>query len=148
MSFSKMGKRLKEGDKTFLTHKAFFDNFPDHHDVLIVENVSEYDPEIVARHLGDSWNIHPVVVDPRCFGVAASRTRVYVLCWRKSAVQWTLDGVSLEDILDCFTAKPIGRALDWWWMDLPKSKLTEAQESWNESEHKNLSFRGTQPSGL
>ena len=95
--------------------------------VILIENVAEYSEEITRKYLGPSWACASVCIDPRNFGVPASRTRLYILAWRRDKVQWTLEGTSLQDIMACLGAKPVGGAGDFWFMNLPKSKLSEAQ---------------------
>ena len=93
---------------------------------MVIENVPEYSPTIPKKHLGAHWRQESVVIDPRIFGVAAGRPRVYILTWNTRRVVWTYEG-TLTDLIDSLAARVIGSASDFWWMTLGPSKLTPAE---------------------
>lgn len=82
-----MGKGLKDADPKFLVHSKYYKNAQDTLDVILLENVPEYEMErVVAHEMGKSWACQAVVVDPRLFGFGTSRARVYGLCWNKKII--------------------------------------------------------------
>ena len=97
--------------------------------VLLVENVPEYGEVIVASELGPLWSTKSCVIDPRIYGVPASRSRRYIIAWRKSAVQWRED-VRLEDIIEVLTSHVVADAGIFFWKECPKTKLSAAQAFW------------------
>lgn len=57
-------------------------------DVMLIENVPEYEKHIIASELGNTWDLDmSAVIDPRIFGIPAARPRLYVLAFNKDKVQ-------------------------------------------------------------
>ena len=96
---------------------------------LLVENVPEYGEVIVASELGPLWSTKSCVIDPRIFGVPASRSRRYIIAWCKETVQWRED-VHLEDIIDILTSYVVADAGIFFWKECPKTNLSAAQVVW------------------
>ena len=126
MPFSAMGKNLKEQDPRFQTHTAYYNSMSQLCDALLIENVPGYDPEVARRHLGAAWNTQHCVLDPRVFGVPCARTRIYILAWRKSKLEWRNE-IKIEDVVDAVARKVVATAGACFWQRLPESTLTEAQ---------------------
>lgn len=96
---------------------------------LLVENVPEYGEVIVASELGPLWSTKSCVIDPRIYGVPASRSRRYIIAWCKAAVQWRED-VQLEGIIDVLTSYVVADAGIFYWKECPKTNLSTAQVVW------------------
>ena len=129
VSYSLMGKKLGEKDAAFLTHKAYYEQAPKVADVILVENVTEYPPETVSTHLGPEFTLNFCKIDPRLFGLPASRARIFLIAYRHSVVRWRPD-VSLDSVLGALVSRVVSTADMYFWMKLPKSILTAAQETW------------------
>ena len=110
-----MGNGLKDADPKYAVHSKYYANARDTVDVILLENVPEYELERVAsRELGPAWACQAVVVDPRLFGFGASRARVYGLCWNKKNI--TVDSLfPILKTLEALKARAIMRAQDFYW---------------------------------
>ena len=86
--FSMMGKRLQTENHRFGTHTAYFENIAVDQDLNIIENVTEYNLEIL-EHALPGFSLSPLKIDPRVFGLGAARTR---LCHRHSHRQAQVEG--------------------------------------------------------
>ena len=121
-----MGKQLRESDPCFKTHQSYYEQVKPLVDVMLIENVPEYKPCVIQKELGPEWQMESAVVDPRVFGVAASRSRLYAICWKTETVTWRAD-VKMKEVIDLLTSSVVAEAGTFYWKDLPKSKLTESQ---------------------
>lgn len=125
-----MGKQQRERAVVFRTHKAFYAEIPAIHDVVLIENVPEYGVTVAKTHLPPHWSFRHVTIDPRLFGIAAGRTRIFILAWNSKTVKWSQDHLTLECIIDALGARTIGGAGDFFWMKKPTSVLTHSQAPW------------------
>lgn len=126
-----MGLQKKKNDPVFQVHKAYYLVAGSTSDLMLLENVTEYD-EIgtIEEFLGKKWGVASARVDPRNFGYGASRPRMYAICWNKEKLQWSKNpALSLESLLNLLLARPRMAARDFFWQDLPKSKLTASEEA-------------------
>ena len=89
--------------------------------------MTEYDIEIISKNLGPSFEVRAVRIDPRIFGVPAARARLYALAINKEKVQWA-PGFDLLEFIDILTSRVVMSVHSYWWMDLPQSNLSEAEE--------------------
>ena len=121
-----MGKQLRESDPCFKTHQSYYKQVKSLVDVMLIENVPEYKPSVIQKELGPEWQIQSAVVDPRVFGVAASRSRLYAICWKTETVTWR-DDVKMEEVIDLLTSSVVADAGSFYWKHLLKSQLTDAQ---------------------
>ena len=72
--FSMMGKRRRCDDPNFQTHKDYYRGVvAEDYDLLVIENVPEYEENVVAQELGDAYTLHSCRVDPRCLGFGTAR---------------------------------------------------------------------------
>ena len=126
ISFSKMGKRRGVHDAAYETHRAYYKSMTGLCDLLLIENVPEYDPKLVQQELGPLWDLKWSILDPRAFGVPAARTRVYILAWRKDKLQWRSD-VDMNSIIDTLTMQCVSNAGMFFWKALGPSALTNSQ---------------------
>ena len=129
VSFSLMGRKLREQDVAYLTHKSYYKEAPKVADVLLIENVTEYPPELVQKELGPEFTLKFCKIDPRLFGLPAARARIYLIAYRHTVVRWRPD-VTLDLVIGALTSKVVSTADMYFWMKLPESTLTEAQETW------------------
>ena len=120
-----MGKGLKEKDPKYQVHKKYYkDVVPAIADVLILENVPEYEMDaVVAQELGPSWKCFSMVVDPRCFGFGTSRARHYALCWRCDTIKLDVDFPILKTV-NALKAIPMMVAKDYFWRKLSQPTLS------------------------
>ena len=129
MSFSLMGKRLGTEDVQYKTHVKYFEEYPDNHDLLCLENVTEYKQELVESNLkqhGD-WKVASVKLDPRHFGLGVGRARIYLLCWRQNKLKWDAP-FTLSSFVTSLMARPHLLAEDYFWRKLPRGILTSAED--------------------
>ena len=82
-----MGCQLGLDDPRFLTHRSYYEQMEQIHNILLVENVPEYGSDIPCSELGPSWITEDEVVDPRNFGVPCARARRYFLAWNTDKVK-------------------------------------------------------------
>ena len=125
--FSMMGKRLQTADDSFGTHTAFFNNIAVSQDINIIENVTEYQLEILVHAL-PGFSLTPLKIDPRIFGLGAARTRLYVIAIRIGKLKW-MDNFSLLEYFDALTSQVALNANDYYWMKLPASNLSPSAET-------------------
>lgn len=121
-----MGSQQGESDVKFQVHRRYYEIAPGIADILILENVPEYEMEkVVARELGAAWGCVTATVDPRLFGLSTSRARVYGLCWNKK--MYKLDpSFSLMSILESLKAMPMMSAQSFFYQKLGTSTLTQS----------------------
>lgn len=111
----------------FSTHEAMYEQAKKNCDVLLIENVPEYDIKtMVRRKLGAGWKVREACIDPRHFGMGASRPRRYGLAWKQSSVMWDVR-FNLEDVLECLKAVPQMTALSYYNIPSNPSTLTMAE---------------------
>lgn len=126
ISFSKIGNRKGTADPAYETHRQYYKKMKTLCEVLIIENVPEYGETHIRDELGPEWGIRSHVIDPRIFGIGAARSRLYAICWKVKTIHWRED-VSMEAILEALTASVEFGAGGFFWQDLPKDTLTQAQ---------------------
>ena len=135
VSFSMMGKRLRTDAAQFQTHEALYENVSPGMDIQVVENVPEYSEDVVKSRLPAGFDMKSMKIDPRILGLPAARARIYYLAWRKSKLQWA-KGFSLQEFMDSITSQVELGASHYWWMDLPRSKLTRSEDTWLQAQPK------------
>ena len=128
ISFSLMGKKEGVSSPAFKTHDKFYRQAPLMADVLILENVTEYSPELVQSQLGKSWTLQHCKIDPRLFGLPAARARIYLIAYKHDIVSWRQE-VSLELVLGALASRVVRDAGMYTWMSLPPMTLSAAQEA-------------------
>ena len=121
-----MGKRRGTGDKAYVTHTKFYQEAAPLHDLVVVENVPQYSPDLVRENLGPSWCVEAVTIDPRQFGIPAARTRTYMIAYKTDRLSWR-KGITMQDVIQTLSAKVRAKADVFWWRKLPQSVLTPAQ---------------------
>lgn len=146
-----MGRQDGVDSPKFQTHKKFYTNMKKTADIMLIENAPEYGTEIAASHLGLDWELDSAVVDPRVFGIPASRPRLYILAFRKNKVRRRGDvwfGCSsagcdslftsaqylntswlrtLAAVIEILTSQTVATANMFVWEKVPRSILTPAQ---------------------
>ena len=127
--FSNMGLRRRTADPAFSTHKAFYQNVAPDQDIVLIENVCEYDIEIVKDAMEPVFTLTVLKVDPRVLGLGASRARVYIIAVRRSKLRW-IQGFDLYKFIDVLTARVKLSAGDYWWRKLPPQTLSPSDETW------------------
>lgn len=123
-----MGLQKKEQDEKFETHEALYEQADENTEILILENVVEYTiKQYVAKYLGAGWSCIERKVDPRLWGFGAARPRSYGIAWKNSACKWDPQ-FDFDAVLESLKARPQMTATSYFWMDLPCSSLTTAQD--------------------
>ena len=121
-SYSLMGKQKREADPVVATHRAYFRNVKQSDvDVVIWENVTEYDDKLLRRGLGAGWTIERVHVDPRLFGLSVARARCYILAIRREVCRWNPLVPTMQELLDSLTRDPRMTASSYFW--IPRSEV-------------------------
>lgn len=144
VSFSMMGNRLQTKDVQFETHEAMYENISPNVDIQIIENVPEYEEKgyeqsLACQKLGEDFDGKSFKIDPRVLGLPTARARVYILAWKKAKFSWSPD-FSLMEFLDVVTSQVTLDASEYWWMDIPRTKLTPSTEA-NLRDYQELGFR-------
>lgn len=127
--FSNMGLRRRTADPAFSSHTAFYQNVAPDQDIVIIENVCEYDIEIVKDAMEPVFALKSLKIDPRVLGLGASRARVYIIAIRCSKLQW-IQNFDLYKFIDLLTAQVKLSAGDYWWRNLPTQTLSPSDETW------------------
>lgn len=134
-----MGKQLKEEDAKFKVHRAYWAQAAESAEIHIIENVTEYQLEdYVQRFLGPTWECFAAKVDPRLWGFATSRPRVYGIAWNTSKLEQDVN-FPFEQVIEALRARPVMTAADFAWMSLPKSRLPPGQATWTSCSFKSVS---------
>ena len=123
-----MGKREKAKSAVYHTHRAYFKKYRKKMDLMLVENVTEYGQSHVQKELGDEFAIQSAYVDPRLFGLGVARSRVFLLCWRKTCLRWVAPW-SLNEFVSAFVAEPTLTARSYFWQRHPEAQLTPAEDT-------------------
>lgn len=141
--FSMMGRRKKTADPSFATHVSFFENIAVDQDCNIIENVTEYDEQIVKDAL-PAFSVTAVKVDPRVFGLGVARARIYIIAIRRSKLRWK-PGFCLEDFMDSVTAQVTLQSTDYFWKKLPPQNLSRSDDTRLQNDGmKTFTFQGFQ----
>jgi len=102
-----MGKGEQHNDPKYVCHQKYYELAPRVADLILLENVPEYNvEEVVRRELGNTWKCVSAVVDPRLFGFGTSRARVYGLAWKKGCFIED-PGFPLLRTLEALKARPM-----------------------------------------
>ena len=123
-----MGKREKAESVVYHTHRAYFKKYKKKVDLMLVENVTEYGQSHVQKELGDEFGIQSTYLDPRVFGLGVARSRVFLLCWRKTCLRWVAPW-SLNEFVSAFVAEPTLTARNYFWQRHPEAQLTPAEDT-------------------
>ena len=119
-----MGARSGKDHWAFETHTAHFNVQRGlQTDLLVVENVPEYNVQCVRQALGPAYKVLSIKVDPRAFGQRAARARVYIVAYRRKALKFR-DGTSLHGMLSLLRQKPILSISHYFWKKLPPVMLS------------------------
>ncbi|CAK9071611.1 unnamed protein product [Durusdinium trenchii] len=138
-----MGRRKKTADPSFATHVSFFENIAVDQDCNIIENVTEYDEQIVKDAL-PAFSVTAVKVDPRVFGLGVARARIYIIAIRRSKLRWK-PGFCLEDFMDSVTAQVTLQSTDYFWKKLPPQNLSRSDDTRLQNDGmKTFTFQGFQ----
>ena len=127
-----MCNRLQTQDVQFETHEAMYENICPDVDIQLLENVPEYEEKgykqsLACQKLGEAFDGISFKIDPRVLGLPTARARVYILAWKKAKFSWSPD-FSLMEFLDAITSQVTLDASEYWWMDIPRIKLTPSTE--------------------
>ena len=129
-----MGYGLGEEDERFQCHEKYYEQAERSAMINFIENVPEYPVEdMVTRYLnhGDPhgpWRTNYARLDPRVFGFGSARPRVYAITYDSRMVQWDkLFG--FIDVLLALRAQPLMEAKDFFWLNLPPTKLSSSEET-------------------
>eukprot|EP00438_Fugacium_kawagutii_P000869 Skav215100 [mRNA] locus=scaffold899:136949:138049:- [translate_table: standard] len=128
VDFSLIGNKKRKDGPSYKLHKAYYKTVKKLYEAFILENVAEYSVAIIRSELGPNWEVKSVILDPRVFGHAACRARVYAICFNTEKVAW-VDRISMEGVIEVLTASVAADASIFWWQRLPKSTLTPGQET-------------------
>lgn len=124
-----MGLQRGQSDEKYMAHKAFYEGCEGEVDLLILENVCEYNMEaIVRQELPTGWACKAFRIDPRLFGFGTARPRVYGLAWKSSKFELSKE-FSFMDVLDGLQATPRMTAKDYFFLTKQPTKLSESDVS-------------------
>ena len=113
--WSRMGRRQTVGDKRHAPHQIFIELIrQERPDVAIIEQVEDYDVDIIFENLpAEEWEVRACILDPRIFGYALSRRRMYAIITLRSTVQWNT-ARPLHELMQALTAKRLMTADLYW----------------------------------
>jgi hypothetical protein len=123
-----MGKRKRQKDAVFKTHKKFFVSMSSSFDCLIFENVTEYPCSLLKKLLPKHWSVQTSTMDARSLGFGAARARLYAVAWDSTKLSWEESVPDMRTLLEMLVRAPSLRAADYFWRRLPSASLTSAQE--------------------
>lgn len=122
-----MGKGAGESDPVYQVHQKYYQELPNMADLVLLENVPEYDIQNqVSRNL-KGWESHTERVDPRHFGLGCSRARNYGIALNPKVLFWD-KRFTLRMVLIALRAQPMMTAKDFFWMQKPAASLTSSEE--------------------
>ena len=121
-----MGLRTAEGHEAYRAHESFYKSQKKlRPDILVVENVTEYSLERVQEALGSRYACRAMRLDPRIFGFATSRARVYIIAWRVDVFEWASD-ISYEAVVVALRRRPVMDVGKYFFKKLPEEELPSA----------------------
>lgn len=124
-----MGLKLGQNDPKYLCHQQFYQGCENQCELLILENVTEYDMEnVVSKELSSGWCCKSFKIDPRLFGFAAARPRCYGVAWKRSYFRPS-KVFTFEGVIDSLLATPQMTAKDFFTLPKDPSKLTPSSVS-------------------
>ncbi|CAK9112300.1 PABC domain-containing protein, partial [Durusdinium trenchii] len=129
--FSAMGLRQGTNTVGFATHQAYYERVAPHQDVIIVENVPEYQENTVMGCLPGGnrvWRMKSIRLDPRVLGLPTARARVFMIIYKYNKVQWN-PKFHLETLTEHLCSQVVMSAESYFWkkVSIPK-QLSEAEE--------------------
>ena len=124
-----MGGRLCDQHPCIKTHKKHYKEAKKRNRILIIENVTEYSVDLVMEELGPQWACVHTRLDPRVFGLPVARARLYIIAYRCDLVQWT-GPLDLDGFMALFAGQCMMSARNLFWMNLPKTVLSNAEAPW------------------
>ncbi len=111
--WSRMGKRLGTEDPRFLLHQVWVMTLRRRRPrIAIFENVDAYPVSMLVNNFADMYDIAYCKVDPRNFGIAMSRSRVYAILLLRGAMKWTTT-TPLQTLLAHLGAQPVMQGVDY-----------------------------------
>ena len=116
----------------FATHQAYYERVAPHQDVIIVENVPEYQENTVMGCLPGGnrvWRMKSIRLDPRVLGLPTARARVFMIIYKYNKVQWN-PKFHLETLTEHLCSQVVMSAESYFWkkVSIPK-QLSEAEET-------------------
>ena len=121
--FSAMGNRTGEQHKAYESHLKFYDNIKSQADLIILENVTEYDEKTAAELLGTAWKTKSLCLDPRLFGCPTARARIFIAAWRPAMLTWN-KSFDFAEVISAMKARPVMSIEKYFWKTLPKENLS------------------------
>ncbi|CAK9068088.1 unnamed protein product [Durusdinium trenchii] len=110
---------LRQGTNTvgFATHQAYYERVAPHQDVIIVENVPEYQENTVMGCLPGGnrvWRMKSIRLDPRVLGLPTARARVFMIIYKYNKVQWN-PKFHLETLTEHLCSQVVMSAESYFW---------------------------------
>lgn len=105
--WSRAGKRQGTADPRYETHEAWMSMVLAHKpDLIVFENLDTYDLTLLEGALSHTYDMRASIVDPRAFGIAMARPRVYVVGCHKLTMRFD-SSKSLTELLLPLTARVV-----------------------------------------
>lgn len=119
-----MDLKLGQDDPKYRCHQDFYQGCENQRELLILENVTEYDMEqVVSKELSSAWTCASFKIDPRSFGFSAARPRFYGVAWKKACFRQSRN-FTFEGVLNSLQAKPQMTAKDFFTLSLEAIQCT------------------------
>ena len=111
--WSRMGRRRMMKDKRFEPHQVFLEFIRQTRPhCVIIEEVEDYDIAVIIENL-PLWEVRVCILDPRIFGYAMSRRRLYAIATLRAEVKWNTER-PLHELMQKITAKRVMTADLYW----------------------------------
>lgn len=121
-----MGLREKQDGKEHVTHTKYYENMKkSRNQLLIIENVCEYEEQMVQKELGGEWCLKSIRVDPRALGLPCARARVFILAWKKKELRWCAPW-TLSSFVEALCSRIGMNTGNYFFKKLPEAKLTRS----------------------
>ncbi|CAE7735259.1 unnamed protein product [Symbiodinium sp. CCMP2592] len=119
-----MGLRTAQEHEAYACHETFYRNeVRKGTDIILIENVCEYQLETVQSRLGKKYRCIDACIDPRTFGYRTARARRYIVALKQASVTWNPD-ISLHDVLLKLRRRPVMPLKQFFFMKPPVQKLS------------------------
>ena len=116
-----MGNRTGALHPAHASHETYYAIQKDKHkgsNLLIIENVCEYEEQTIQQSLGPHWEVQSICLDPRLFGIPAARARRFAVCVRKAVLRWNNE-FTLSQLLEAMTCKTVMSMNHFFWLKKP-----------------------------
>lgn len=126
-----MGLGKGDGDIKYKVHEKYYSDL-ESADVHIIENVTEYQLEryfnLYFNPDGSTgWDFRVCRIDPRVFGFACARPRVFGVMWKTAYIGLWNPNFEFVEVLNSLRAQPTMGVRDFYYMKLDPMPLSQGE---------------------